>query len=85
MEYHYLRSVGHRVRRQNLPRMAVIAHDEIGAYIVTDGRYEVVDRMPDRTLPGPSGGAWTREELAGLEVELPPYGVMLLELRRQVD
>lgn len=40
-EYHYLRSVGHRVRRQNLPRMAVIAHDEIGAYIVTDGRYEV--------------------------------------------
>ena len=41
MEYHYLRSVGHRVRRQNLPRMAVIAHDEIGAYIVTDGRYEV--------------------------------------------
>lgn len=41
VEYHYLRSVGHRVRRQNLPRMAVIAHDEIGAYIVTDGRYEV--------------------------------------------
>jgi FkbM family methyltransferase len=41
VEYHYLRSVGHRVRRQNLPRMAVIAHDEIGAYVVTDGRYEV--------------------------------------------
>lgn len=41
VEYHYLRSVGHRVRRQNLPRMAVVAHDEIGAYVVTDGRYEV--------------------------------------------
>ncbi len=40
VEYRYLRSMGHRVRRQNLARMAVIAHDEIGDWILIDGRYE---------------------------------------------
>lgn len=43
--------------------------------------YEVRDRMTDRVLPGPQGELWKREELAELQTEIEPYGVLLLDFR----
>ena len=43
-------------------------------------RFRVFDWMTGREMPGPQEAAWSRSELAGLTVELEPYGVRLLAI-----
>jgi FkbM family methyltransferase len=48
-----LRRLGTEARRKHLPRMAIIAHDQIGDSVVIDGRYEtdVLDAVAGWLLP----------------------------------
>ena len=48
-----VRRLGKTARRGNLPRLAVIAHDQIGDAVVIDGRYEtdVLDAILEWLLP----------------------------------
>lgn len=48
-----VRRLGRAARRRNLPRLAVIAHDQIGDSVVIDGRYEtdVLDAIAEWLLP----------------------------------
>lgn len=42
--------------------------------------YRVYDHMAGVELPGPTKGTWRRGDLTALTVNLPAYGVMLLEI-----
>ena len=45
--------MGERARRLQLPRMAIFAHDEIGDWVVIDGRYEadILDAITGWLVP----------------------------------